>query len=149
MPPYFSRPAIGSDAPRIKALVLQVRITAGLDWQRFLIAETPAGELAGCGQVKPHRDGSRELASIATAPQWRGQGVARAIIEKLIEAHPGPLYLTCRARLGPFYDQFGFRAIMDPEALPAYFRRVLRLARSLGWMKLIPRDLLVMQRDSN
>jgi amino-acid N-acetyltransferase len=148
MEPYRLRQAVENDAPLIKALITQVRINpTGLDWRRFTVAETPQGELCGCGQVKPHRDGSRELASIAVAPKQRKQGVARAIIEYLLAENPGPLYLTCRARLGPFYERFGFRTLIDPAEMPAYFRRVSRLAQTMGWIKLIPKDLLVMKRD--
>lgn len=143
------RPAVKTDAPRIKALIRLVRINpTGLDWRRFIVEETPDGELAGCGQVKPHRDGSQELASIAVAPGQRGQGIARAIIERLIADHPGPLYLTCRARLGLFYQHFGFYAVTDPAEMSPYFRRLSRVAQFLAWLKLIPSELLVMKRDN-
>ncbi len=55
----------------------------GLDWRRFLVAVTPQGEMVGCGQIKPQGD-LRMLASIAVLPAWRGRGVARRIIERLL-----------------------------------------------------------------
>ena len=41
------------------------------------------GEVIGCAQIKPHRDGSRELASLVVHPDYRGQGIARRMIQYL------------------------------------------------------------------
>ena len=43
---------------------------------------------------------------------------------------PRPLYLTCRAALGTFYEKWGFRAIELAE-MPEYYRRLARLASIL------------------
>jgi amino-acid N-acetyltransferase len=126
------RPAIESEAGHIKSLVYAARINpADLNWQRFIVAVSESGEIIGCGQVKPHRDGSQELASIVVRPAWQGKGVARAIIERLIAAHPGTLYLTCRAKLGSLYEKFGFRRVGAAE-MPRYFRRLNRIAGVIG-----------------
>jgi len=97
-----------------------------LDWHRFVIAEE-GDEIIGIGQIKPHGDGSRELASIAVIPERRGQGIARQIIEHLLERETGVVYLTCRSQLESFYARFGFRRI-DRGEMPPYFRRIIRLA---------------------
>jgi N-acetylglutamate synthase-like GNAT family acetyltransferase len=143
------RQAQESDQRKIRALINQVKINPmDLDWSRFILATTDGDELAGCGQVKRHRDGSLELASIAVEPAWRGQGIARMIIERLISDHPGELYLVCRSRLGVFYDRFGFRSIQEND-MPPYFRRIHRLVRVFGRTGLMPMDLLVMKRDGS
>jgi N-acetylglutamate synthase-like GNAT family acetyltransferase len=130
---FSLRQANQSDQRRIRSLVRQVRINpTGLDWRRFIIAVTSGGELIGCGQVKTHADGSRELASIAVSPEYRGEGVARAIIEHLINVFPKPIYLTCRANLTPFYQRFGFQTIQN-EQMPLYYRRMSRLALIFFW----------------
>lgn len=141
------RPATSADAAAIHSLVYAAHINpTGLDWRRFVVAVSPDGEAIGCGQVKPHRDGSRELASIVVAPAWRGNGVARLIIERLIENNPGPLYLTCRAHLRPLYEKFGFKVVDEVKMTP-YFRRVSRLARLLVVFVRMKNDgLLVMLR---
>ncbi len=144
---FSLRPAVQSDFPAIRSLIHQVGINPfGLDWQHFWIAVGESGSLVACGQVKLHGDGSRELASIAVVREWRGKGLARAIIQRLLREHPGRLYLTCRARLEGFYQRFGFRRVEDSD-LPPYFRRIRRLARLVKKTGLIKDDLLVMMRD--
>jgi len=114
-----------------------------LDWRHFTIAVSSTGELIGCGQVKYHNDGSRELASIAVLPDYRHEGIASAIITHLINISPLPIYLTCRSELEPFYQRFGFHSITDNE-MPPYFTRISRLVRII--IKLSRQDdrLLVM-----
>ena len=104
-----------------------------LNWRHFVVAETTTDQFSACGQLKPHREGSLELASLAVEEAYRGQGVARAIIERLLAAEraPRPLYLMCAPELEPLYTRFGFRAA-EVNALPPYFRRIHRLARVFG-----------------
>ncbi len=148
------RPATVSDQGAIRALIRQVQINpTGLEWQRFIVAVSEEGRLIGCGQIKPHPDGSRELASIAVAPDWRNTGVATAIISHLGAGYAGsgsgqtpPLYLTCRAGLGEFYQRFGFYPISSDQ-MPVYFRRVARLANALHNVRLFKEGLLVMKKE--
>ena len=145
---FAVRPAINEDFPAIRALIHAVHINpTGLDWRRFLVAVTPENELLGCGQIKLHGDGSRELASIAVREQARGQGVARKVIEELLVREPTrPLYLMCRARLRHLYVKFGFHTIGFDE-MPPYFRRISRAERIFN-SKAQPEDrLLVMRSD--
>jgi N-acetylglutamate synthase-like GNAT family acetyltransferase len=128
---YTLRPASAGDQAAIRRLVYQARINPrGLDWSRFVLAVDPGQRMVGCGQIKPHGDGSRELASIAVDPGWREGGVASAIIGDLMQAGP-PLWLVCRSQLTHFYARFGFRPVLPEEPTPAHFRRMLRLGRWL------------------
>jgi N-acetylglutamate synthase-like GNAT family acetyltransferase len=121
------RPATAVDQPAIKQLIRDAGINPlGLHWSRFLVAVDNRDALIGCGQVKAHGDGSRELASIAVVPAWRGQEVARALIEALLAQHGPPLWLTCMDRLVPFYARFGFSEVESAEQMPPYFRRAAR-----------------------
>ncbi len=142
------RPATRADAAAIRALIRQVRINpTGLDWRRFIVAVDAAGALVGCGQVKPHADGSWELASIAVAAPFRGRGVARGIIERLLAIHPQrPIYLTCVSPLGAFYEKFGFRQVSQP-AMPPHFRRISRLANLFFRWARPGETLLVMMKE--
>jgi amino-acid N-acetyltransferase len=118
----------------------------GLDWRRFLVAVAPDGKVVGCGQIKPHGDGSRELASIVVELEFRGKGVARLIIEQLIMKNSPPLYLMCRSKLGLFYKKFGFSPL-SAEEMPAYFLRMSQLAKIFSIMARDGESLLVMKCD--
>lgn len=147
--PFSLRPATAEDAVDIRRLVQLGRINpTGLAWPRFIVAISSKGEVIGCGQVKPHRDGTREVASIVVDPAWRQRGVARAILERLIAEHPGDLYLMCRSPLGPLYEKVGFRALSFEE-MPKYFRRISRVAGLLHALQDEGVSLLVMFRPGD
>lgn len=99
-----------------------------LNWKHFIVAESSNGVFIGCAQLKQHKDGSVELASLAVEEEFRGQGVARALIEQLLTQAPRPLYLMCRPELGVFYEPFGFRVIAA-DVMPPYFRRMLKVIK--------------------
>lgn len=147
---YTLRPARESDLSAIRHLINQVGINPiGLHWERFVLAVDSLEEMIGCGQVKIHSDGSRELASIAVVERWRGKGVASKIIEHLIKAERGRLYLTCRLELGTFYQRFGFHQA-DLHQLPPYFRRLNRLVKLLRFLHLMPTEgvlILVWEKE--
>jgi N-acetylglutamate synthase-like GNAT family acetyltransferase len=129
---FILRPATVDDSPLIKDLIRRVGINPmDLDWHRFVIAVDGSGKMLGCGQLKPHGRDVIELASIAVEPPYQHQGIARVIIEYLIASGPRPLYLTCRSRLGSFYEKWGFRSV-EANEMPPYFRRLSRLVNVLG-----------------
>ena len=99
----------------------------------------------GCGQIKPHRDGSHELASLVVDRDYWGQGIARVLVGYLTENYPGDLYLMCRSSLGRFYENLGFESITEPQ-MPLYFRRVSRLASLAEILVKDGETLLVMQK---
>ena len=143
---FSIRSARSADDQPIQKLIRQSYINpTGLDWRRFLVVVDPADQVIGCGQIKPHQDGSRELASIAVVPEWRHRGVASAVIHQLLSTDTGELFLVCRSSLGPFYEQFGFHAI-EQEVMHPYFKRINRLAR---WVKRLEKNgegFLVMRK---
>ncbi|MBC8506978.1 MAG: GNAT family N-acetyltransferase [Anaerolineales bacterium] len=146
MKTYTLRTATIDDIPCIRSLVIAGRINpTGLDWKRFVVALDDQAKLIGCGQIKPHRDGSHELASIAVDHTWRGRGVARGIIEDLIASKQGPLYLMCRSSLGTLYEKLGFRALEFDE-MPKYFQRVSKLSSIMEILRKEGETLLVMGR---
>jgi N-acetylglutamate synthase-like GNAT family acetyltransferase len=146
------RPATAADQKSIVAHIQAAQINP-LDtkWPHFVVAiDEASSRLVGTGQIKVHRDGSRELASLAVAPEWQGRGVARQIMEHLLAQNPGLLFLTCRSSLEPFYEKFGFRAI-GPGEMPPYFKRVSKIFRVLRPLlrRGSPDTLLVMKRDGD
>jgi N-acetylglutamate synthase-like GNAT family acetyltransferase len=139
------RPAREAESARIKELIHLVGINPmGLDWQRFVVAVDDQDAMIGCGQLKPHGSDILELASIAVSPEYQGKGVARAIIEHLLEDSRRPLYLMCQSSLGPFYEKFGFRAIAYQE-MPRYFQRMSKLAGLLTTLARREERLLIMK----
>jgi N-acetylglutamate synthase-like GNAT family acetyltransferase len=142
------RRAKAADQATIKRIIHEADINPmSLKWPNFLLAvDDETGEVVGTGQIKPHGDGTRELASIATVPDYQRQGIAHRIIERLIAESTGVLYLTCMSNMGPFYEQFGFVTQKDNELTP-YFKRISLMARA--YFKLDPqkRRMLVMKRE--
>ncbi len=121
------RSAMETDQKIIKSIIRAARINPmDLDWRRFVVAEE-GGRVIGVGQVKPHRDGSHELASIAVIPGRQGQGIGSEIIRALLSQESAPLYLMCRDGLETYYARFGFRRLKPDEMTP-YFRKMHRLA---------------------
>ncbi len=142
---YELRAAMESDFPAIRRLIHVVGINPmALDWRRFLIAVDDSGNLLGCGQLKPHGKEIVELASIAVEPGYRKQGIASAIIDQLLGRAPRPLYLICRSTMGPFYERWDFKALATHE-MPAYFRRLARLAAVFAPLSGEGGGLLVME----
>jgi N-acetylglutamate synthase-like GNAT family acetyltransferase len=142
------RPATAADQPAITALIKTVDINPmDLKWPNFLVAVDEATQaIVATGQIKRHGDGSDELASIGTLPEYRGRGLAHQIITQLIAQHPATLYLTCLDYMAALYEEFGFRTIPAQE-MPPYFRRLARLARMMGWLDKRGQQLLVMKRE--
>jgi N-acetylglutamate synthase-like GNAT family acetyltransferase len=131
-PVYLLRPAQAKDSGPIRKLIWQVHINpTGLDWHHFWVAVDSQDRLLGCGQLKPHSDGSLELASIAVKPDNRNQGIAHAIMELLVAKSGIPLYLRCAAPMQAFYERFGFHVIPLEEMPPSYQRDW----KILAWLK--------------
>lgn len=122
------RPARAGDRPRIRRLVFESHINPiGLNWKRFVVAENHDGMVIGCAQIKTHFDGSKELASMVVDPKYRGKGLARLIIEHLIQSQTEDLFLMCQDSMEEFYNRFGFETICKQE-MPPFFRRIEYIA---------------------
>ena len=147
MDTYEIRPALEAESAQIKDLIHEVGINpTGLDWKRFLVAVDGSGRVIGCGQIKPHGGDILELSSIAVKPECQGQGIARKIIEKLLEQNPRPLYLMCIEHNGPMYEKFGFRALRYDES-PRYFQRMQKLFAVAKAVRRVNESLLVMKLE--
>lgn len=147
MASYSLRPARETDAAAIQDLIHSAGINPmALDWKRFVVAVEARDRVVATGQIKPHGAKTRvhELASIAVVPEYRGQGIARAIIEHLLKDSPRPLYLTCLSGLEPLYAKFGFQTI-PYEEMPRYFQRISKLAGLVFHLASRGERLLVMK----
>ena len=147
MAEYEVRAALESESDQIKSLIHLVGINPmGLDWRRFLVVVESSGRVIGCGQVKPHGADILELASIAVLPDYRGQGIARKIIEELLGQNPRPLYLMCVEHNGPMYVKFGFQAVHYDE-MPKYFKRIKNLFDAAKLVRKVDEGLLIMKLE--
>lgn len=118
-----------------------------LAWTNFLIAEqiktiasgdssglgaaSPAAQIMGIGQLRPHGDGTVELASLVVAPAARGQGVGSRLVNALIAKADRPLYLMCGSDKVPYYQRFGFVQLQQRREMPRSLRPMHRLATLL------------------
>lgn len=135
---YTLRPADEADQTAIRRLVRSVGINPmGLSWPQFWVAVDADERIVGCAQIKEHREGARELASVAVRRPWRGNGIASALIRRLVAESEPPLWLTCRSSLIGFYRRFGFNEVADDQQMPRILRRVRRLVN--GVFQLLPR----------
>ena len=144
---YEIRPALESESAQIKDLIHLVGINpTGLDWKRFTVAVNDDGQVIACGQVKPHGADIQEMASIAVSPAYRGQGIARKIIEGLLGKTSRPVYLMCMGHNGPMYEKFEFKSI-PYEQMPRYFQRIKKIFNIADVFRKTGEDLLVMMLE--
>ena len=144
------RPAVESDQSIIKSIVWKARIGPfGLRWPGFLVAED-RDTIIGLGQVKSHKDGSRELASIAVVTEYQGQGTGSKIIQELMARESGYLYLLCRVELEGYYERFGFHRVEGDELLPSLskiHRRINRISRLISLFRSHPFQIISMKKE--
>jgi N-acetylglutamate synthase-like GNAT family acetyltransferase len=113
------RPATAADQPAITALVRGAHLNPfRIGWRNFLVAED-AGRVVGVGQVRPHGDGSRELASLAVKPDHQGAGIGAQLTWALLAREAPPTYLFCQEQMAAFYTRFGFHTVGRAELPPA------------------------------
>ncbi len=144
---YTLRAALESESAQIKKLINLVGINpTGLDWKRFIVAVNADGQVIACGQIKPHGGDIRELASIAVNPAQQGNGIARAVMERLIAATPRPVYLMCVSKMKDFYVKFGFNTV-PYEKMPRYFQRISNVFRIADIVRHSGEELLVMKME--
>jgi N-acetylglutamate synthase-like GNAT family acetyltransferase len=142
------RPAIKDDQKIIRAMVRGARLNpTGLDWKNFRMADDEQGQIIACGQLKIHKDGVRELASIVVREDQRGNGLGKRMIHELTDEADLPVWLMCRSALAPLYQRFGFIETLDDEQMPHYFRRMKRLVGAFEMFARTGEHLAVMLKS--
>lgn len=93
-----------------------------------LVAQDREGTVIGCATVVENE--GLQLRGMATAPEWRGKGVGRAVLEAVHAlAHERGLPLWCNARESalPFYEKSGWQTEGErfevPEVGPHFVMR--------------------------
>lgn len=131
MSEFNIREATRSDQKKIVSMVRSENLNPlNIKWENFIVAETSDREIAAISQLKKHRDGTVELASLVVRQDWRGRGLARKLIEVLVKDQERTIYLMCRSGLGDFYSKFGFVGL-SREEMPRYFKRMFDLVKAM------------------
>lgn len=139
------RPATQSERSQIRNLIYKSGSHPfGLNWHNFVVAVSSTAEIIGCGQIRRHLDGSRELASVAVDAEYQNQGIGTAIIEHLLNMTHRPIYVTCRSNFEGFYSRFGFRTIGKDEMSP-YHRRIYSLTNIILFIIRRDEQMLIMR----
>ena len=89
--------------------------------QRLWIATAPeGGALQGLVMLSPHSKGGH-LENLAVAPAARGQGVARALVKRLLidSAIDYPAMISLTTRIPDFFSSLGFQLVgpMDDASI--------------------------------
>jgi amino-acid N-acetyltransferase len=147
----FIRKAQPADQTAILDLVRSERLNpTRLYAKNFHVAEAE-GRLIGAVQLRPHKDGARELGSLVVTQEWRGMRVAAALIEALLAGCDEPVHMITDGRFAPHYERWGF-APVPAGMLPRSIRfnyRMGRLARAMSWYRgLPPKRLVVLKRTA-
>ena len=122
------RPARAQEQERIVSLIHEARISPrNLHWENFLVAEQE-GVIIGIRQVRIHAQGTREVGSGYVLPEYRHRGISARLMNEILGHQKGVLYLMCRDKWVPYYEQFGFRRVRAGD-LPSDFRKEYRIGR--------------------
>ncbi len=137
-PPFVVRPARTGDVPGIQALIeplVQERILLGKERvvfyeavQEFRVAETPDGELIGCGALHVIWDDLAEVRTLAAAADWRQRGVGHAILEQIeLDALAlGVHKLFCLTFETAFFTRHGYVEIGESVVTPEVYAELVR-----------------------
>ena len=122
------RPARPEDQETIVSYIRQAKINPrNLHWENFLVAEEN-GRLIGMRQVKVHAQGTREVGSGFVLPEYRRQGISARLMNEILSREQDTLYLMCRDKRAPYYEQFGFRQVAVDQ-LPEDFHKEYQIGR--------------------
>lgn len=98
--------------------------------QEFWIAEVD-GETVGCGALHVMWEDLAEIRTLATADSWRGKGVGRAIVEKLLDNGRalGVNRVFCLTFEVDFFIRNGFTVMANQSPIdPEVYSELLRSA---------------------
>jgi predicted N-acetyltransferase YhbS len=126
------RAATERDQAQIRAMVRAERLDpTALHWSHFLVAEE-SGQTVGIGQMRPYLN-CRELGSLVVLESHRERGIGGLLIEALLKAEAGPVYLECLAFREAYYSKFGFVRLPWWET-PMPLKLKAGAGAVLGWL---------------
>ncbi|MFM9848704.1 MAG: GNAT family N-acetyltransferase [Hyphomicrobiaceae bacterium] len=120
------RRAVAGDQEAIHSLARGERVNpTGLSWPNFVVATNDAA-IMGAVQLRVHRDGSKELATLVVAREWRKRGFAAKLIETILTDQPDRIFMITGRSHAHHYARWGFLPIA-PASAPLGVRRNYRL----------------------
>ncbi len=111
-----------------RILLGKERVTLFEDIQEFRVAETPEGELIGCGALHVIWEDLGEIRTIAVSDDWLHRGVGHALLEQL-EHDARELGLTrlfCLTFETTFFGGHGFQPIGEQVVDPEVYAELVR-----------------------
>ncbi|GAA3710747.1 amino-acid N-acetyltransferase [Zhihengliuella alba] len=136
---FHLRPARTSDVAAIRRLVrplaeerilLEKEAVAYYEsLQEFTVAEDSDGNVIGCGAVHVMWEDIAEVRTLATSAQWRGRGVGKALLDRLLERARdlGVRRVFCLTFEVEFFERGGFEVMADQTAVdPEVYSELLR-----------------------
>jgi N-acetylglutamate synthase-like GNAT family acetyltransferase len=126
------RKALPEDIPSAAGLVERLGLDyPGMESDALWIAEDGRGRIVGAVALKKHPD-CLELCALGVDPDFRGKGVARALVEALMAEAPGDVHLA--TVIPGFFESCGFHIIKNdiPATFPA--------RRKTSWCEGCPRE---------
>jgi N-acetylglutamate synthase-like GNAT family acetyltransferase len=104
------QPLLNACYPRPPRDVFERVVTASHRRQRLWLAMGDSGELLGMVMLSPHSKGGH-LDNLAVAPSGRGQGVGKALVQRLLAdtAIGGAAMVSLTTRIPAFFEPLGFQ----------------------------------------
>lgn len=107
------RPARDADARAVVALLDSAKLESAFDPREFVVAEEN-GTLVACARLRTFPTGAHELASVAVAPDRRGEGIGERVVRDALARATDAVYALA---LAPgFFEKQGFTRLL---VLPA------------------------------
>lgn len=135
---YSIRPATTADIAAIAGLcgpLIQSRVLLGKEKvelyesvQEFLVAEDENKKVIGCGALHVMWEDLGEVRTLAVSQNHQGQGIGRAILEKLFEKATalGLKRIFCLTFEVDFFSANGFSPIADTPVAPEVYAELVR-----------------------
>jgi N-acetylglutamate synthase-like GNAT family acetyltransferase len=138
------RRASADDAGWIDEAYTRVHFLASDLSRDFVVVAELDGAHAGLGRLVPAGEDACELGGMLVFEEFRGRGVARAIIDELLRNVGGRrVFCIPFAELEPIYAKAGFVKIEPDASLPEHVRE------KLAWCEReMKRDVILMEHVS-
>lgn len=139
MTSYWLRPATPADASALATIERRVRreLRAELfdrpatQEEHGWVVEAGRGEIVGCCRVREELNGTWRVSSLYLAPEWRGIGLGRTLLETAVKR---------------VSDEGGLRVTFEP---PENGTEAVALARRLGFVFVGQRLLVLRLRSAS